>query len=413
MTDRKKEEMHELDGRTAEIEREAGLSVAEEEMREEIREEMQEDAIDRRTVLKGMGATAAAMAGSSFDLSARGQNEQETRSSTIEPATATSLFPDVHVLWISAALGCDGDSVSVTSATNPPLEAVLTGAIPGLPKVVLHNQILATEYGDDFMKWFYMGAAGQLEPFVLVVEGSIPDETNKEAGYWAGFGTDKVTGQPILTTTWINQLTPHATAVIAVGTCATWGGIPSSKGNPTGAMGLSDFVGWNWLSKAGLPIINIPGCPVLGDNFMEVLVYLLSMLAGSAPTIPLDDLNRPTWLFAATVHEKCSRAGHYEQAEFDLVYGRPDCLVKIGCWGPIVHCNVPQRGWINGVGGCTNVGGICIGCTMPGFPDHYQPFMTEPPPLAAHVIEITKHAEGVMAERQQLVTQIESMARRT
>ena len=54
-------------------------------------------------------------------------------------------------------------------------------------------------------------------------------------------------------------------------------------------------------------------------------------------------------------------------------------MVKLGCWGPVVKCNVPKRGWINGVGGCPNVGGICIGCTMPGFPDKFMPFMDEPP----------------------------------
>ena len=54
-------------------------------------------------------------------------------------------------------------------------------------------------------------------------------------------------------------------------------------------------------------------------------------------------------------------------------------MVKIGCWGPVVKCNVPKRGWMAGIGGCPNVGGICIGCTMPGFPDKFMPFMDEPP----------------------------------
>ena len=53
--------------------------------------------------------------------------------------------------------------------------------------------------------------------------------------------------------------------------------------------------------------------------------------------------------------------------------------MKLGCWGPVVKCNVPKRGWMGGVGGCPNVGGICIGCTMPGFPDKFMPFMDEPP----------------------------------
>jgi hydrogenase small subunit len=62
-----------------------------------------------------------------------------------------------------------------------------------------------------------------------------------------------------------------------------------------------------------------------------------------------------------------------------MEYGKPECLVKIGCWGPVVNCNVPKRGWMAGIGGCPNVGGICIGCTMPGFPDKFMPFMDEPP----------------------------------
>jgi hydrogenase small subunit len=111
----------------------------------------------------------------------------------------------------------------------------------------------------------------------------------------------------------------------------------------------------------------------------ETLLYLLYMATGQAPMIPLDDALRPTWLFGQTVHEGCDRAGYYEQGDFATEYGSPKCIVKLGCWGPVVKCNVPKRGWMNGVGGCPNVGGICIGCTMPGFPDKFMPFMDEPP----------------------------------
>src|SRR5438874_11674215 len=62
-----------------------------------------------------------------------------------------------------------------------------------------------------------------------------------------------------------------------------------------------------------------------------------------------------------------------------LDYNSPKCQVKIGCWGPVVNCNVPKRGWMAGIGGWPNVGGICIGCTMPGFPDKFMPFMDAPP----------------------------------
>jgi hydrogenase small subunit len=112
---------------------------------------------------------------------------------------------------------------------------------------------------------------------------------------------------------------------------------------------------------------------------METLLYLLYQVAGLAPLIPLDDQLRPTWLFGKTVHEGCDRAGYYEQGDFAHEYGSPKCLVKLGCWGPVVNCNVTKRGWMDGVGGCPNVGGICIGCTMPGFPDKFMPFMDAPP----------------------------------
>ena len=112
---------------------------------------------------------------------------------------------------------------------------------------------------------------------------------------------------------------------------------------------------------------------------METLLYLLYQAAGLAPMIPLDEQLRPTWLFGKTVHEGCDRAGYYEQADFAHEYGSPKCIVKLGCWGPVVQCNVGKRGWMAGIGGCPNVGGICIGCTMPGFPDKFMPFMDEPP----------------------------------
>ncbi|MBV8549872.1 MAG: hydrogenase expression protein HypE [Acidobacteriaceae bacterium] len=290
-----------------------------------------------------------------------------------------SPVPEIHIVWMTSGLGCDGDSVSITAAMQPSIEDVVLGAIPGLPKVYVHNPVIAYEVGDDFLKHWYLAAEGKLDPFVLVVEGSIPNEKIKREGYWAALGTDPATGQPIPTATWIDRLAPRALAVVGAGTCATNGGIHAMAGNPTGCMGLQDYLGQTWKSKAGLPIVNVPGCPVQPDNFMETLLYLLYQVAGLAPMIPLDDQNRPKWLFGRTVHEGCDRAGYYEQGDFAEEYGSPKCIVKLGCWGPVVNCNVPKRGWMAGIGGCPNVGGICIGCTMPGFPDKFMPFMDEPP----------------------------------
>src|SRR5262250_1003452 len=286
---------------------------------------------------------------------------------------------EMHVLWLTAGLGCDGDTIAVTGATQPSIEDIVLGAFPWIPKVHFHNPFLAYENGDEFVRFFRDAAEGKLTPFIFVVEGSIPNEHNKPEGYWATFGTDEKTAQPILTCDWIDRLAPRAWAVVAAGTCATYAGIDAMEGKPTGAMGLPDYLGWEWKSRAGIPIVCVPGCPVQPDNFTEVLLYLLHMAAGRAPRIPLDEALRPAWLFGQTVHEGCDRGGYYEQAQFAAEYGAPTCTVKLGCWGPVVKCNVPKRGWINGVGGCPNVGGICIACTMPGFPDKFMPFMDEPP----------------------------------
>jgi hydrogenase small subunit len=288
---------------------------------------------------------------------------------------------EVHILWTPDGLGCDGDSVSTTAATQPSIEDIVMGAIPGLPKVHLHNRVLDYSLGgEEYLKVWYDAAEGRLNaPFVLVVEGSIPNEEIKSEGYWAAMGTSHETGQPIPLCDWIDKLAPRAFAVVAAGTCATYGGIHAMAGNPTGCMGLADYLGWDFRTHTGLPVINIPGCPVQPDNMTETLLYLLYQAAGLAPMIPLDQQLRPTWLFGKTVHEGCDRAGYYEQADFANEYGSPKCLVKIGCWGPVVNCNVTKRGWMAGIGGCPNVGGICIACTMPGFPDKFMPFMDEPP----------------------------------
>ena len=293
---------------------------------------------------------------------------------------SVSPIPEIDILWITAGLGCDGDSIAMTAATQPGIEDILLGTMPWIPKVRLYNPFLAKENGEEFVSIFRRAATEEDgRAFILVMEGSIPDEHNKEEGYWASFGTDVATGQPITTCDWIDRLAPRAWAVIAAGTCATYGGIHAMEGNPTGCMGLPDYLGWQWRSKANIPIVCVPGCPVQPDNFMETLLYLLYMAAGRAPMIQLDEALRPTWLFGATVHEGCDRGGYYEQAQFGEEYGSPLCIVKLGCWGPVVQCNVGKRGWMGGVGGCPNVGGICIGCTMPGFPDKFMPFMNQPP----------------------------------
>ncbi|MBV8432330.1 MAG: hypothetical protein JO244_14280, partial [Solirubrobacterales bacterium] len=116
----------------------------------------------------------------------------------------------VSVLWLSTGLGCDGESIAMTSATNPSLEDLLRGCLPGMPAMILHNPVFAFENGGEFVRAFEEAAAGRLDPFVLVLEGSVPNEEINGDGHWAGMGSDPSNGQPILTTTWLDRLAPRA-----------------------------------------------------------------------------------------------------------------------------------------------------------------------------------------------------------
>ena len=126
----------------------------------------------------------------------------------------------VHILWMNGGLGCDGDSVALTAATQPSIEEIVLGALPGLPKIAVHWPLIDFECGpeqgaDTFIEWWYKADRGELEPFVLVVEGSIPnEELNKDnGGYFCGFGNDPETGQVRTTNEWLDRLAAKATAM--------------------------------------------------------------------------------------------------------------------------------------------------------------------------------------------------------
>lgn len=298
------------------------------------------------------------------------------------------LLPDaikeVHAFWLAGG-SCDGCSIAAVGATMPSVENLILGNLPGVPKVVLHHPVLSVVAGEKFMRPFHLAAQGKLNaPYVVICEGSILDEriAASTGGYWSGMGVeDDENGdpQPIPSAEWVTRLAKGAAAVIAVGTCATWGGVPAAAGNPTNASGVMDFLGADYRSSLGLPVVNIPGCAPQGDNITETIAAVLLYLHGIGPLPEFDELGRPAWLFNETVHRGCTRAGYYEEGVFAENYGDKECLVEIGCWGPVVQCNINLRGALNHVGGCMNVGAPCIGCTMPGFPDSFAPFYEKPP----------------------------------
>lgn len=284
-----------------------------------------------------------------------------------------------YLFWIVGA-SCDGCTIAISGATHPRVEDLLNGRVPGLPRVELVHTVLSVESGAEWTENLRLAAEGKLDaPYLIAWEGSIMDETLSGDGYWMGLGEDRETGRQITSLEWLDRMAPGAAAVLAIGTCATWGGIPAAHGNPTNAMGVMDHLGKDYRSTLGLPVINVPGCSPIGDNITETAAAALLFLNGLAPLPEFDELGRPAWLFTETVHRHCPRAGYYEEGVFAEEYGDKECLVELGCWGPVVQCNITERGIVDGHGGCMNMGGICIGCTMPGFPDKFSPFYERPP----------------------------------
>jgi hydrogenase small subunit len=249
--------------------------------------------------------------------------------------------------------------MAVLGAMGPRLEELLSGHLTHIPRIQLVHPSLALDAGDEYLAALDQAVAGELDPFLLVIEGALFDESRAGEGSFSGCG--QRAGRRITVEQRVLELAPMAAAVIAIGTCATWGGIPAAEGNVTGAMGLRQFLtrfmpesaDGAFRSRSGLPLVNVPGCAPSGDAFIEVISYTLLHLGGIVP-LDLDDQDRPRWLYADSVPlTPTHRAQPTRPAPIDAT----------------ADCPVPRVGWINHLGGCAAVGGACVGCTRPDFPD--------------------------------------------
>jgi hydrogenase small subunit len=225
-----------------------------------------------------------------------GDEPERSNATSVEHRDATSPAAPVHAFWL-AGMSCDGCTIAVTGATAPGIEDLLGGRLPGVPRLVLHHPVLSVEVGEALMRDFELAAAGELgAPYVVVYEGSVPDERIAEAlgGSWSVVGTEQVGGRPraIPTAEWLQRLAPGAAAVIAIGSCAAQGGMPALPGNCTGAMSVADFLGRAYRGAAGLPAISLSGCPPVGDSFTQLVAALLRFLNGEPLPSHLEKLTR-------------------------------------------------------------------------------------------------------------------------
>lgn len=211
---------------------------------------------------------------------------------------SASAPPQTHsftVFWLTGVC-CDGCTVSVIGDDSSiPLERLLTGTAEGLPRLELIHPLLSPLSGRDFVEAVQRGTRGECAPFGLVVESSIARVLGGGASYgW--FGND-ANGEPIDIGTWITDLAKHAEFVIAIGDCAVFGGPHAPEdSNPSGATGVEVHLGIAYRSRAGLPVIHLPGCPV-PNVAIAALTSILKWLGGDGPPPQLDPLGRPRDLY--------------------------------------------------------------------------------------------------------------------
>ncbi|MDX2299193.1 MAG: hydrogenase small subunit [Xanthomonadaceae bacterium] len=250
------------------------------------------------------------------------------------------------VIWLHGQ-ECTGCTESLLRAYHPTLETLLLDVI----SLDYHDTLCvgagkqALDYKHKIMEEF----RGQ---YILVTEGGTP---MAEGGIYC-----KVGGKTQVEL--IREAAEGAAAIIAIGSCAAWGGVQSAAPNPTGAVGTHEVIPHK-------SVINVPGCPPNPYNFLSTVLHVLTF--GEPPA--LDELNRPKFAYGRIIHENCERRPHFDAGRFALEFGDAGhrqgfCLYKIGCKGPETHANCPAIGFGDvGEGNWpVGIGAPCFGCTEKG-----------------------------------------------
>lgn len=269
---------------------------------------------------------------------------------------------EIPVIWLQGA-GCTGCSVSVLNSLSPKIQDVLVGqVIPGTHvSLRVHPTIMAAS--GDLVLQAIDDTAKKKGGYLLVVEGAI---ATKDDGVYCEFGERDGHGITILEH--LTTLAPDAMAVVAIGSCATHGGIPAASPNTTGCKGVSQVFADNGIQT---PVINLPGCPPHPDWFVGTLA---SVLIGGLGSVEMDDKGRPLAFYGKLIHDNCPRRAYFDAGQFAKKYSEPYCLFQLGCKGPVTHADCPIRLWNSGTNWCVGSNSPCIGCAEIGFPDNVSPF---------------------------------------
>lgn len=267
------------------------------------------------------------------------------------------------VIWLSAQ-ECTGCTESLLRSHHPTVESLILDMIS-----LDYHETLAAGSGHQAEEFRDQSIKKNWGKFILVVDGSIP---TKDDGIYC-----MVAGQPILKT--VRETAEGAAAIIAIGSCASWGGIPSADPNPTDAKPVHEIL-------PGKTIVNIPGCPPNSYNFLSTVLHLLTF--GKPPE--LDEKGRPMFAYGRLIHENCERRPHFDAGRFALEFGDAGhrqgwCLYKIGCKGPETYANCPaiNFGDVGPGSWPVGTGHPCFGCTEQGVG------FTKPLHATANVLTVT------------------------
>lgn len=264
---------------------------------------------------------------------------------------------EIPVLWVHAG-SCTGCSVSALNSLSPTIQDVLLGeVIPGKHiSLAFHPTVMAGQ-GDQVIDVLQQYKKRDPGSFVLVVEGAL---STKDDGVYCEVG--EINGKPITMMQHVRELAPKAMAVINIGTCSSYGGIPGAPPNPTGVKPVGQF-----LKEEGIatPVVNVPGCPTHPDWFIGTVA---TVLIGGLDALAVDEYGRPLAFYGGLIHDNCPFRGQFDKGHFAQNFGEKKCLYKLGCKGPATHADCPHRRWNSGTSWCIGSGSPCIGCVEPGFP---------------------------------------------
>jgi hydrogenase small subunit len=274
------------------------------------------------------------------------------------------MVKEIPVVYLQTA-ACSGCAVSLLNTASPTIKNVLIDQIaPGVHINLRFHPVVMAAAGDMALQVMEDTAKQKKGGYVLVVDGAIPMGAD---GVYGAVGERN--GKPVTMLQRVTELARDALAVIALGTCASFGGIPAAKPNPTNCQPVSKVLEAKGIKK---PLVNIPGCPPHPDWFVGTVASVI--LKGLPTADDLDDLLRPKAFYGKLIHENCPRRASFDEGKFAKKFGDEGCLYELGCKGPITYADCPLRKWNGGTNWVIGAGAPCNGCTQPEFPDQTSPF---------------------------------------